>query len=186
MYFNINQNFTKWPITPWWKQIMRTGFQYPSTDPYLCNDFNIIQISPQTPEIQPFPKDHFYGNFSENSNVHEWYLHKMFDYAMMNRVNCNWLSMIKTYRIIPFWWYEYHSNRFTNTRYTMIWKWQYLATSVKMNNHMNGTLTKWLIKIGFQYSKSTALYLSCDMNIIQIGSQRLEIQLFKNDNILQL
>ena len=42
-------------------EITRTGFQYPSTAPYLSNDFDIIQISPQTPEIQPFPKDHFFA-----------------------------------------------------------------------------------------------------------------------------
>ena len=59
---------------------------------------------------------------------------------------------------------------------------------------MNGTLTKWLIttgwqhiiKIGFQYSKSTDPYLSFDMKIIQIGPHTPELQSFENDNIMKL
>ena len=42
------------------------------------------------------------------------------------------------------------------------------------------------MEIGFQYSKSTDFYLPFDMKIIQIDPHTPELQLFENDNILQL
>ena len=50
---------------------MRIDFQYLlSANSSLSGDLNIIQIDPQTLEIQPFKKDHFF-NFSENEHLHE-------------------------------------------------------------------------------------------------------------------
>ena len=116
----------------------------------------------------------------------------MADYYRMAIHNQNWLSIFKIYRSLPFFWYEDHSDQSTYTWVTTIWKWQYFETLVKMNNNVNGTLTKWLIspwwryiiEIGFQYSKSTDSYLYFDIKIIQISPQTMKLQPFENCKVL--
>ena len=118
----------------------------------------------------------------------------MADYTMMAIDNQSRLAMFKIHRFLPFFWYEDHSDRSTYNWVAAVWKWQHFETSVKLKNNVNSTLKKWLItpwwqqiiKINFQYSKSTDAYLSFGVKIIQIGSYTLELTPFKNDNILQL
>ena len=61
-------------------------------------------------------------NFSKNEKKHEWYPYKMTDYSMMKIDNQNQFSIFIIYRFIPFWWYEYHRNRFNNAWFTTVLK----------------------------------------------------------------
>ena len=122
------------------------GFQYSkSTDSCLYFDMKIIWFGLWTPEIQPFKKDHFFTISEKNTGQHEWYTHKITDYAMIENDNHTQLYISKIDRFLTFFWYEDHSDRSTYTWVTIVWKWQYFAALVKMNNNVNCTLTKWLI-----------------------------------------
>ena len=61
-----------------------------------------------------------------------------------------WRNRNENELLLPFCWYEDHSDRSTHTWVTIIWKWQYFATLVKTNNNVYSTLTKWLITLLWQ------------------------------------